>query len=157
VLTASPKRFFSFDHWSDNCIGTAPTCVVALDRQTRVHAVFVRQLATVNVVVGGPGRVISRPKGIACGAGQLSCSKDFPAGKSVRLVPVPASDGRFGTWAACDKADADGCRLFVGETPPVVMASFGHAVSADGPQTLTVGAAGNAHLTSDPPGIVCPY
>ena len=48
---------------------------------------------------GAGGRVVSRPRGIACGA---DCAESYPAGTVVKLVAKPNTQSRFAGWAgAC--------------------------------------------------------
>ena len=65
-LTAEPADHYLFTRWSGDCIGTAPNCDVALDRDTSVRAGFVGEPAGVVISVGGPGHVTSTG-GINCG------------------------------------------------------------------------------------------
>ena len=159
TLRASPRRHFSFSRWSGDCVGTARTCVVLVDRPTSVRAVFVGEDRTVMLTVGGPGHVVSRPRGLDCGAGHDSCSADFPWGTKLRLVPVPAAVGRFARWgAACWNFGAGACTLAVRHELSAATAAFGHVTSAADPQHLKVTfvESGDQHVTSTPAGIDCP-
>ena len=57
-LTAKPAAHYLFTRWSGDCIGTAPNCDVALDRDISVRAGFVAGPAGVVISVGGPGSMV---------------------------------------------------------------------------------------------------
>jgi hypothetical protein len=121
--------------------------------------VFVAEDRTVTLTVGGPGHVVSRPKGLDCGAGHDGCSADFPWGTKLRLVPVPGAVGRFARWgAACWNFGAGACTLTVRRELSEATAAFGHAAPAADPQHLTITLidSGPQHVTSTPAGIDCP-
>jgi hypothetical protein len=156
-LAASPQRFFSFERWTGGCVGTSPTCIVALDRATAVRAVFVRNLASVSLIVGGPGAIVSDPAGLACGKGADLCQAEFVAGTTIRLTPVPASEGAFGVWGgACRGASGGACDLFVGSGGEVLAAFRSTDPDPDEPRLTVTLLEGEGPITSEPPGINCP-
>src|SRR5439155_4633003 len=83
MLTARPSRFYQFVRWERDCIGTAPICVVALDRRTTVRAVFVGQQTPLWVSSGGPGAVVVPAAGIRCGGGGDVCDTTVPHGTTL--------------------------------------------------------------------------
>ena len=91
-LTAEPADHYLFTRWSGDCIGTAPNCDVALDRDTSVRAGFVGEPAGVVISVGGPGHVKSTG-GINCGPGSHVCSIAAPYASEITLTPIPDSGG----------------------------------------------------------------
>ena len=157
TLTASPGRHFHFRRWSGGCVGTAPKCIVALDRAKTVRASFVRSKGTVRMAVGGPGQVVSEPAGLDCGTTAKSCNATFPAGTTLRLTARPDADGAFEAWGGttCAAALATPCEFVVGSNDEV-SAAFGRVASDPGPHTLNVIPVGGAHVVSDPAGIDCP-
>jgi hypothetical protein len=155
-LTATPGNEFVFDHWDGACIGTAPNCSVALDRNTSVQAVFVGVPKTLVMTVGGPGRITSSIGAIDCGDGRSVCQAQVPLFSSVTLRPVPSSGGRFGGWTGpCASAGTGPCTLNIDKPYTQIMAAFGHSSPQQGPQTLTVHVRDNGGVSSSPPGIYC--
>ena len=155
TLRALPNRFFAFDRWTGGCVGTAPLCVVALDRPTSARAAFVQKVGSVLMTVGGPGTIVGSSGGLACGKEGTACGQTFPAGTTVTLNPIPAAGGTFAAWGgACSGAGQGPCTVVVDESVEVLAAFRHDDPDPDKPQ-LTVIPEG-LHVTSDPPGIDCP-
>ena len=154
-LSATPERFFAFDHWTGGCVGTAPRCFVVLNRAQVVSAAFSRKTARVTMSVSGPGTVRSAPEGIVCGREDDACSADLPVGTEITLTPSADVGGVFGVWnEPCRSAGREPCTLVL-DGDVEILAAFGHTdPDPDQPQ-LTVNPEG-AHVTSVPPGIDCP-
>jgi Divergent InlB B-repeat domain len=154
TLTATAGRFFSFQRWTGGCVGSAPKCVVFLDRATSIRAVFARKNASVDVAVSGPGNIVAEGQ-LSCGSSGSDCSGVFPQGAPVTLTPAPTADARFGVWGgACRQAGSGACVLVL-EDDAEVTAAFRPGVRSIGPQSLFV-TAENARVVSDPTGIDCP-
>lgn len=163
TLDAEPDRYFSFKNWTGACVGVAPQCLVAAGDARSVGAVFERLPGDASIVVGGPGAIVSRPAGFACGAGASPIGPNngctgiaFPQGTRTLLVPEPQPGATLKAWGGeCEGAPLAGCLLTV-QPHSVVTATFGSAAAAppSGQQTLTV--TGMGHVTSTPPGIDCP-
>jgi hypothetical protein len=164
TLTASPRRYFAFEGWTGDCVGSAPRCIIALDRQTSVGAVFRRKEGMVRLVVSGPGVIISDPTrlpsgalGAVCGQGSgLLCARPFEQGTTVKLRLRGLGGGTFESWGGACAGRSGDCNVFVREEASDVSAAFRRAEPASGPQTLTVTVEGSDRLTSEPPGIDCP-
>lgn len=155
TLRATAARDFAFEGWSAGCIGTAPSCTVAVERATTVRAVFVRLPAQLGVTVGGAGTVTSEPAGIRCPAEQNACRATFGRGETVTLAATPAPGSVFVTWGQdCATATTAACDLTLAAISRVT-AVFGSAAPAAGEQSLTVSGA-RAPVVSAPPGIQCP-
>ncbi len=156
-LTAEPADHYLFTRWSGDCIGTAPNCDVALDRDTSVRAGFVGEPAGVVISVGGPGHVTSTG-GINCGPGSHVCSIAAPYASEITLTPIPDSGGRFSGWdGPCAAAGAGSCTVRVESPVTRTAAAFGHSSPQAGDQALTVTLYGSATgVTSQPAGINCP-
>lgn len=159
TLRASARRHFVLTHWTGGCVGSAATCVLAVDRSTSVRAAFVGEDEEVALTIAGPGAVVSRPAGLDCGARHDDCTATFPWGTTVKLATAPATGGRFARWGgACANAGASACTLVVRGYADV-SAAFGRAAPASDRQRLTVvlvGAGSGFHVVSSPPGIDCP-
>lgn len=157
TLKASPARFFRFKRWSGGCVGTAPKCIIALDRSTTVRAKFARKSATVSVAVGGPGKVVSEPEGLDCGTAATSCTARFRQGTTLRLTASPDADGVFEGWdgTVCAGTTATTCD-FVVAGDVRASATFRHAAPEPGDQLLTVVPEPGANVVSVPAGIDCP-
>jgi hypothetical protein len=153
ALHAAAPRHFEFDGWSGGCLGESPTCVVSLDESVTIRAPFVGESTDVSLSVGGPGSIVSNPKGISCGGGHSSCDAEFPWGTRLTLSTRPAAVGRFASWgAACWNVGHGSCTLRLGGDETDVTAAFRHADPATGLQTLTA----VGYATSKPAGIHCP-
>ena len=155
TLRAAPKQFFAFQRWSGACVGTSPSCVVALDNSTRVRAAFQKRQASALLSVSGPGTVVSS-SGLLCGREGTVCDQTVDAGTTVTLTPIAADGGAFGVWGGdCAGAGLNPCTLVVDEDGVEILAAFRHTdPDPDQPQ-LSVDPEG-LHITSDPPGIDCP-
>lgn len=158
TLSAKPTLHYHFDRWFGDCIGVAPICAVALDRDTWARAKFVGELVGLVISVGGPGKVTSNPPGIDCGGAGYLCQIGIPYGSPVTLTPVPDSTGRFAAWdGACASAGTGTCFLLAQSTRTDTAAAFGHASPGPGPQPLTVTPYDSlVHVASIPAGIDCP-
>lgn len=151
-LSALPNEGFLFDRWERACIGKAPICDLAIDRNTSAQGRFVGEPTPVWISVGGPGRIVSDKGGLNCGDGIYLCTAELPNAAKVKLTPVPSAGGRFGAWdGPCTQAGSGPCVLQVESLRTEVAAAFGHTAPEPGPQTLTVHGA----ATSEPPGIDC--
>ena len=157
-LTARPGERYLFDRWYGDCIGTAPTCDIALDRRTSVRAGFVGAPAALQISAGGPGRVTSVPAGLDCGQGSHACQTTVPHASTVTLTPVPGTDGRFAAWdGACAAAGSGPCTVRIDGLVTQTAAAFGHSSPQAGDQPLTVTVnSSSTKVTSQPAGIDCP-
>jgi hypothetical protein len=157
VLTASPDKYFRFKRWSGGCVGTAPKCVIALDRSKTVRASFARATGTVTMVVGGPGKVVSESDELDCGTAATRCTGKFRQGTTVRLTALPGNDGAFDGWGGtvCAGTAAATCDFVVGSDVEV-SATFRNTAPDPGAQTLTVIPERGAQVVSVPAGIDCP-
>ena len=156
TLHASGHVHFEFDGWSKGCVGAVPTCVISLNTSVAVRALFVGEPTTVSLSVSGPGKIVSSPKGLACGRDALTCDAEFPWGTRLTLSGRAADGGTFAAWgAACWNVGLGGCILTLGAYQTDVTAAFRHLEPLDGPQQLTIGSRGPP-VTSTPAGINCP-
>jgi hypothetical protein len=81
--------------WSGACAGKASSCMVTMDAEKRVGALFGSSTLKLTVSVRGPGRVVSSPAKIAC---PRRCSASFPRGIRVVLRALPAPGATFAGW-----------------------------------------------------------
>jgi hypothetical protein len=95
-----------FARWRGDCSG-GEACILTMDGQKTVTAVFERAPQAVRVSVQGKGRVTSSPTGISCPG---SCSHAFAAGAVVRLTARPARGRRFAGWSG-DCTDRRPCTV----------------------------------------------
>jgi hypothetical protein len=107
TLAAAPASGSTFSGWGGDCSGTALSCVVTLDAAKSVQAMFAKETpvvpppktARITVAVGGKGRVVSSPGGIACPG---RCAASYPVGSHVVLRAIPPKGWRFLRWqGAC--------------------------------------------------------
>jgi hypothetical protein len=156
TLTAAPARYFSFQRWTGGCVGTAPRCVVLLDRATATRAVFARKSARLALAVSGPGNVTSDPAGFSCGTLATDCARVAPEGIPVTLTAAPEEEATLGGWGGpCRQAGSGACRL-VPEGDVEVTASFRPDIRSPDPESLFVSVGGETRVLSEPPGIDCP-
>jgi hypothetical protein len=154
TVYAVRRAHYAFSHWAGDCVGTSRTCGLALDRAQSVRVVYAGNEQTVELTVGGPGMVRSKPEGLNCGRGREDCSVAFPYGTRLRLIADPRA-GLFAGWgAACWNAGRGACTLRIRRDAQVT-AAFGHRGSVGGPQVLTVQTRGPS-VRSTPKGIDCP-
>ena len=106
-LAARPTGGLAFLGWTGACSGRSPSCSVSMDGEKRVGALFGRDTFKLTVSVGGPGRIVSSPPGIACAS---RCTASFRRGARVVLRARPAKGARFAGWGgACKGTRA--CRV----------------------------------------------
>jgi hypothetical protein len=157
TLTATPARFFAFQRWTGGCIGTAPKCVVFLDRAASIRAVFARKTARVALAVSGPGNVVSEASGPSCGSLASDCTKVLPQGVAVTLTPSPEDEASFGQWGgACRQAGSGACQLVPEGDVVEVLAAFRPDIRSPDLESLFVTVEGETKVASMPAGIDCP-
>ena len=151
TLTAIPDPGSTFKGWTGDCVGTELTCTMGpIGRLLNyyVTATFDETPAEaypIAVATSGDGRVASNPAGIDCGA---TCAASFKTGSTVTLTAAPAPGWTFAGWGgAC--AGTTPCELTI-DGPKNVEATF-----TPPSFRLTVAAAGQGSVTSDPAGITC--
>lgn len=106
TLTAQPDEDAWFVGWEGACRGAGP-CLVTLDQDRQVQAVFGPRHRLSVALRGDGGAVRSVPDGLSCGA---ACRAYFPGGQSVALRAVPHRGASFLGWSgAC--AGAGPCAL----------------------------------------------
>jgi Divergent InlB B-repeat domain len=99
LTVAHVERGKHFVGWTGSCTGSAPTCVVDLDADKTVEALFGPAMARLAVGVAGRGTVRSAPRGIAC---PRRCSAAFLLDARVTLRATPQRGWRFAGWrGAC--------------------------------------------------------
>jgi hypothetical protein len=114
TLTASAAAGSEFSTWGGACLNSSGPCVVTLDTDKSVSALFApvvpppvtpSQLLSVSKTGSGSGSVTSTPAGIDCGS---ICSASFERGASVTLSAKPATGSTFGGWSgACSETTGD--------------------------------------------------
>ncbi|MCC7570765.1 hypothetical protein KO465_05450 [Candidatus Micrarchaeota archaeon] len=99
TLVATPNHRSSFSHWEGDCSGSEPTCVITMDENKNVEAVFASSGLSIYKQGNGDGIVKSNAFGISCG---WYCSKDFPVGAEITLTATPNARSSFIRWeGAC--------------------------------------------------------
>jgi hypothetical protein len=156
-LKVTPRENFEFSSWRGGCVGTAPTCVLAVERAVVVRPSFARIPGTVRVVVGGAGTVVSEPAAIRCvqGGPLVGCGRELGRGQKIQLVARAADGSVFRKWGgACSEATSDRCRLTVAPLAEVT-ATFGRQSPLPGNHVLRLEET-RGGFTSQPAGIDCP-
>jgi len=154
VLTATPSTSQTFLGWTGACTGSALSCQVAVNATENIGANFGPAASTdsLQVSVGGSGKVISTPVGISCIGGATGCSQTFPNGTSVTLTATPGSGDKFAGWSGSCSGIANTCTLTLGTASLAVGASFSPIAAFF---ALQVASNGNGNVTSSPAGISC--
>jgi hypothetical protein len=127
TLHAQATGASTFVGWSGGgCSGTAD-CVVTVNADTTVHALFTQPQPLTVVKDGtGAGSVSSTPSGIDCGS---TCGPvTFPEGDEVVLTATPDSQQTFDGWTGCDSVSTvtipnDTCTMTM-DGPATVHATF---------------------------------
>jgi hypothetical protein len=103
TLTPTPDTGNVFAYWSGACTGKLATCVVTMNTDTTVEAVFVPQKTTQNKLTitkvktaKGDGTVTSSDGTIHCGT---DCSESFYPNTPVVLTATPNADSVFTGWS----------------------------------------------------------
>ena len=151
-LTASAAAGSTFAGWSGGCGVSTETCILTMDRNMHVTAMFAAVpsfLLTVAVGGSGSGTVTSSPSGINCGS---ACSASFASGSQVTLTATPAPGSVFSGWSGAACPGTGTCTVTMSAAENVT-ATF----TPIPPGTLTVVEAGTGagQVTSSPPGINC--
>jgi Ca2+-binding RTX toxin-like protein len=110
TLTAEADADSSFAGWSGGgCSGTE-ACVVTMDEDVSVTALFEPQLRTLSVNKNGPGAgsVTSDPAGITCGG---DCSHKYEIGTEVTLTATPNATSAFSGWEGGGCSGSSRCTL----------------------------------------------
>lgn len=99
TLTANADAGSDFRRWDGACVGTDPTCELAMTADRSVTAVFEPQGLTfpleIEKIGTGDGTVVSTPAGIDCG---MDCSEEFLSGTVVDLEATPDLGSNFAGW-----------------------------------------------------------
>ena len=144
-LTATPGGAAVFVGWTGACTGTG-TCVVTLDDDAAVSAMFDSALLIVSREGDGAGSVTSSPDGITCPS---DCFEPYLPGTGVTLTAVPASNAVFTGWGGACSGTGD-CVLVL-DDDVAVSATFD-----TGRVWVRTEGDGAGRVTSTPAGIDCP-
>jgi len=106
TLTATPAPGYHFVGWDSVCPGTTGPCVVTVNSDKFVDAIFAPNPSsqfTLSVQSTDGGNVTSTPAGIDCdGPAGSQCARDFVAGTQVTLTATAHPGFRFLGWSgAC--------------------------------------------------------
>ena len=112
TLTATAGQGSTFAGWSGGgCSGTG-ACVVAMNNDTTVDAVFApasgKYPLTLTKSGSGKGKVVSTPTGISCGT---DCGQSYKGGTSVTLTATPSSGSAFTGWLGGGCSGTDPCTV----------------------------------------------
>ncbi len=100
----------------------SPSCVVFMDRDRTITAVFELQYAVTVAKTGDGGGTISSTVGINCGS---QCVAYYFGGTSVTFTATPDSSSIFTGWGgACASAGTGSCTLIINGTVPNITANF---------------------------------
>jgi uncharacterized repeat protein (TIGR02543 family) len=98
TLTANPTTGYTFGGWSGGCTNSTGSCILTLNDDTSVTAIF-KPRYTLSVSKVGTGTVTSTPAGINCGS---DCSEIYASGTKVTLTAAPPTGSTFDGWSgAC--------------------------------------------------------
>lgn len=148
-LTAVPASGSTFIGWSGGGCSGFSECVVDIDENTGVAAIFVPTYTlTIAKAGAGAGTVGSVPGGISCGS---DCSEVYNTGTSVRLTAVPNGSSIFAGWSGGGCSGTGECVVNVNlnKTITATFVSITYAV------TVTKDGTGTGSVASTPAGITC--
>jgi hypothetical protein len=154
TLRAVPSNGSTFSGWSGGgCSGAAPSCIVVMNGNQTVTAIFAAPVPMSTLTVqksgAGSGTVTSAPSGINCGN---TCSANFPTGNTVTLTADPASGSTFVGWSG--PCSGTGSCTVTMSTDQTVSARF-DLLPVFVTLTVNKSGSGDGTVTSDPPGINC--
>jgi len=117
TLFATPNVRSSFIRWEGACSGTETECVVLMNEDKEVKAIFESAYLNVNIQnENGDGTVESLPFGIIC---EPYCSKGFPINTTVQLTATPDGSSSFIKWrGACNSTELV-CNILMTENKDV--------------------------------------
>ncbi len=149
-LTAIPEAGSSFAGWVGDCTNLTGTCIVTMDTDRSVAAIFnyPDSLFILKVTKTGTGTVSSNPAGITCG---IDCTESYLSGTVVTLTATPAPGFIFMGWSG-DADCADGQVTMIAAR--TCTATFNPS-SVTYTLAVTKAGAGAGTVTSTPAGINC--
>jgi uncharacterized repeat protein (TIGR03803 family) len=107
TLTAIPDAGASFTGWAKDCSGTG-SCIVTLDSDRAVYAVFEAAQPALSVSTIGSGMITASDAGINCGG---TCSARLPRGSTVTLSASPSPGWGFAGWSGACSGIASSCTV----------------------------------------------
>jgi hypothetical protein len=150
TLSALPNPGSTFAGWSVCPLPNGSQCLIALDEDTTITALFERDEfdITVERTGAGEGLVQSLPLGITCGS---DCSETYPLDTLLTLTASPFTGSVFAGWSGCPLTNGLECFNTV-DSDRTITARF-----EPDEFTLNVvrGGAGAGRITSSPAGIDC--
>jgi hypothetical protein len=151
TLTATPDAGSTFAGWlGEGCSGTGP-CIVTLDANKAVTAVFSsasEPMLVVNQTGTGTGVVTSMPAGIDCGA---TCAAGFAQNTIVTLTATATNYSTFVGWSGTGCSGTGTCVV----TMDVAKSVTGTFAYFTYPLTVAKAGTGQGTITSVPAGIDC--
>ncbi len=144
TLTAVADPLSLFTGWSGVCSGTG-TCVLSITSDQSVTANFESLVDVLDVIVDGPGSVLSVPSGIDCPS---DCDESYTNNEFVQLFATPGVDAIFFGWGG-DCSGTGTCEFTMNQDRTVT-AEF------DFIYTLTTALDGSGSVTSTDGNIDCP-
>jgi Subtilase family/Divergent InlB B-repeat domain len=122
TLTASAAPGSEFAGWIGGTCADAVACVVSMNTERLLIAVFDPTGYALEVAVDGSGEgiVTSSPAGITCGA---DCAEVFAAGTPVTLTATAAERSFLAGWSAASCGSAPVCELTM-DRPRSIAATF---------------------------------
>lgn len=106
---------------------------------------------TVSKIGTGSGTVTSSPAGINCGT---TCSKSFPYGQTVTLLPLAAPGSTFAAWSGCTSVSGIYCSVVM-TTKWTPQATFNAVQTSGYGLTVAVYGTRGGTVRSSPAGINC--
>ena len=116
TLIADSNIHSTFIRWEGDCTGTEPECILNLDSDKNVIAIFESFRLSINKIGEGDGRILSYPFGIDCG---LHCNKNFAAYSRIILIATPQVHSEFIGWNGACSGTEYSCVLNLNEDKEV--------------------------------------
>jgi Divergent InlB B-repeat domain len=136
-LTAVPAQGYTFQGWTEGCVGEGTICGVTPAQAPVVSAEFVHA-GVFQLTVSGPGVVGGDGGAISCGMGHSECSDQLSGLSTTQFTPMGSPGAVFLGWGgACAQFATDPC-VVANSAVSGATAAFGSATPPSSPQSLTV-------------------
>ena len=115
-VRAEPNDGYRFEHWTGDCSGFAPACVIDMNQDRRAEAHY-KKTAKVTLESSGSGVIQSNQTGESCVS---NCAWILDVGTELILTAIPEAGSQFGAWeGACSGSDSS-CKVRINHDAPIL-------------------------------------